>query len=305
MEFLLVLLPVFGIFLIGYIGQKAIGFDIHTLSSMSLYLMSPFLAFETFYQNKVSMDYVYLSIFVVGLCLALILCVVILSRIYGYSNETYCAMILSSAFMNNGNYGTPVVLLVFGAAGLDIAIVLMVLQQLVMSTIGMYYAAKGGEDAGDGKVVLKKVLRMPVAYGALIGLLFQLIDLSLPKELMTGIQLVGNAAIPTIMLILGMQLAVISFKQVDYRNISYAVLLKLFISPLIAFGFTLILPVDDMVKQIMILVAAMPTAANTTLMAVQFRTKPEFVSSTTFLSTILSIVTLPVLLWILSMHPLG
>ncbi|MEC3787191.1 AEC family transporter, partial [Bacillus safensis] len=48
-----------------------------------------------------------------------------------------------------------------------------------------------------------------------------------------------------------------------------------------------------------------PTAANTTLMAVQFRTKPEFVSSTTFLSTVLSIVTLPVLLWILSMHPLG
>lgn len=141
---------------IGYIGQKAIGFDIHTLSSMSLYLMSPFLAFETFYQNKVSMDYVYLSIFVVGLCLSLVLCVFILSRIYGYSNEMYCAMILSSAFMNNGNYGTPVVLLVFGAAGLDIAIVLMVLQQLVMSTIGMYYAAKGGEDAGDGKVVLKK-----------------------------------------------------------------------------------------------------------------------------------------------------
>lgn len=156
MEFLLVLMPVFGIFFIGYIGQKTIGFDIHTLSSMSLYLMSPFLAFETFYQNKVSMDYVYLSIFVVGLCLSLVLCVFILSRIYGYSNETYCAMILSSAFMNNGNYGTPVVLLVFGAAGLDIAIVLMVLQQLVMSTIGMYYAAKGGEDAGDLKVVLKK-----------------------------------------------------------------------------------------------------------------------------------------------------
>lgn len=69
----------------------------------------------------------------------------------------------------------------------------------------------------------KKVARMPVAYGALLGLLFQLIDLSLPKELMTGVQLVGDATIPTIMLILGMRLAVISFKQVDYRNISYAV----------------------------------------------------------------------------------
>lgn len=49
---------------------------------------------------------------------------------------------MASAFMNNGNYGTPVVLLVFGAVGLDIAVVLMVLQQLAMSTIGIYFAAK-------------------------------------------------------------------------------------------------------------------------------------------------------------------
>lgn len=63
MEFLLVLVPVFGIFAIGYIGQKTLGFDIQTLSKMSLYLMSPFLAFDTFYTNKLTMDYVYLSIF--------------------------------------------------------------------------------------------------------------------------------------------------------------------------------------------------------------------------------------------------
>lgn len=75
------------------------------------------------------------------------------------------------------------------------------------------------------------------------------------------------------------------------------------VSPVIALGFTLILPVDDMTKQIMILVAAMPTAANTTLMAVQFNTRPEVVSSATFISTMLSIVTLPVLLWML--HPLS
>lgn len=77
-------------------------------------------------------------------------------------------------------------------------------------------------------------------------------------------------------------------------------MLKLFISPLIALGFSLILPVDNLVKQIMILSAAMPTAANTTLMAVQFETKPEIVSSATFISTMLSMATLPVVLWLLS-----
>ncbi|QYX44432.1 AEC family transporter [Bacillus inaquosorum] len=303
MEFLLVLVPVFGIFAIGYIGQKTLGFDIQTLSKMSLYLMSPFLAFDTFYTNKLTMDYVYLSIFVLGLCLVLVLFVYFLSFFHKYPNQDRCAMILSSAFMNNGNYGTPVVLLVFGTAGLDTAVVLMVLQQLIMSTIGMYYAAKGGSEEGGFKTVITRVIRMPVAYGALLGTILQLMHISIPKELMTGIELVGNAAIPTIMIILGMQLALISFKNIEYRKISYSLLLKLMVSPVIALGFTLILPVDDMTKQIMILVAAMPTAANTTLMAVQFNTRPEVVSSATFISTMLSIVTLPVLLWML--HPLS
>ncbi|MCY7760833.1 AEC family transporter [Bacillus spizizenii] len=303
MEFLFVLVPVFGIFAIGYIGQKTLGFDIQTLSKMSLYLMSPFLAFDTFYTNKLTMDYVYLSIFVLGLCLILVLFVYFLSFYHKYPNQDRCAMILSSAFMNNGNYGTPVVLLVFGTAGLDTAVVLMVLQQLIMSTIGMYYAAKGGSEVGGFKMVMARVIRMPVAYGALLGAILQLMRISIPKEVMTGVEVVGNAAIPTIMIILGMQLALISFKHIEYRKISYSLLLKLMVSPVIALGFTFILPVDDMTKQIMILVAAMPTAANTTLMAVQFNTRPEIVSSATFISTMLSIVTLPVLLWML--HPLS
>ncbi|MFN2746831.1 MULTISPECIES: AEC family transporter [Bacillus] len=301
MEFLLVLLPVFGIFAIGFTGQKLLHFDIQNLSKMSLYLMSPFLAFDTFYENKLTMDYVYMSVFCLGLCIILILFVYVISYFHRYSNQERCALVLSSAFMNNGNYGTPVVLLVYGAAGLDIAVVLMVLQQLVMSTIGVYYAAKGSPEAGGFKTVMARVTRMPVAYGALLGMCFQLTHISIPEQLMTAIKLVGDAAIPTIMIILGMQLAVISFKQIEYRKVSYSLLLKLFVSPLIAWGFTMILPVDDLVKKIMILAAAMPTAANTTLMAVQFQTKPEIVSSSTFISTMLSIATLPIVLWMLSL----
>ncbi|SCA84839.1 permease [Bacillus glycinifermentans] len=100
MEFLLVLLPVFGVFAIGYAGQKLLGFDIQNLSKMSLYLMSPFLAFDTFYENKLTMDYLYMSVFALGLCIALILLVYLISYMYKYSNQERCALILSSAFMN-------------------------------------------------------------------------------------------------------------------------------------------------------------------------------------------------------------
>ncbi|HAA9984010.1 TPA_asm: AEC family transporter [Listeria monocytogenes] len=301
MEFLLILLPVFGIFAIGFIGQKTLKFDIPNLSKLTLYLMSPFLAFNTFYTNALTIDYAYLAIYIFALCLSLILLVSLISFLLGYNLQDCCALILASAFMNNGNYGTPVVLLVFGAVGLDIAVVLMVLQQLAMSTIGIYFAAKGSKDANGMKTVMKRVVRMPIAYGALLGLTLQLLHVSLPSALMTCVKLVGDAAIPTIMIVLGMQLAVISFRRIELTKVGIALVLKLLIAPIIAFGLTLILPVDEMTKQIMILLAAMPTAANTTLMAVQFDTKPDLVSSATFISTVLSIITLPIVLYFL--HP--
>lgn len=79
------------------------------------------------------------SFFVVGLCLSIIAIVYVIAKVMNYDIQDACAMILASAFMNNGNYGTPVVLLIFGAAGLDIAVILMVLQQLAMSTIGVFF----------------------------------------------------------------------------------------------------------------------------------------------------------------------
>lgn len=297
MQFVLILLPVFGIFLIGFIGQKALKFEIPNLSKLTLYLMSPFLAFSVFYSHPVSLDYLYLAVYIFALCLVLIFVVYLVSKLMGYSLADRCALILSSAFMNNGNYGTPVILLVFGEKGLAIAVILMVLQQLAMSTIGVYYAAKGSEDGGGMKLVWRRVIRMPIAYGALLGFLFQLLHIPLADPILTCIDLVGNAAIPTIMIVLGMQLAVISFREIEFLKVGFGLLIRLLLSPVIAFLLTLLLPVDTMTKQIMVILAAMPTAANTTLLAVQFRTKPDLVSSTTFISTVLSIVTLPIALW--------
>ena len=70
MDLLLIILPVFIIFFIGFIGQRLIGFDIKSISSAALYLMSPFLAFRTFYTHELSIDYVY----ILGACLLLTFC---------------------------------------------------------------------------------------------------------------------------------------------------------------------------------------------------------------------------------------
>lgn len=303
MEFIRILIPVFCIFSVGFIGQKLLKFDIANLSKLALYLMSPFIAFCTFYKKKISMDYIYFAIYAFLLCIGIIILVLIVSYILKYSIEEKCAMILSSAFMNNGNYGTPVVLLVFGQSGMSIAIPMMVFQLLVMNTLGIYYAVKGGnidKDVNSKGFIIEKVLKMPVLYAALLGLLFQCLKIDILEEVLTCMQMVGDASIPTVMIILGMQLAEISYKNFKIREITIASVLKLLVSPIISIIITLFLPFDLITKQVLFVLAAMPSAANTTLMAVEFKTNPSLVSSATLVSTILSLITLPVVLTIIN-----
>jgi malate permease and related proteins len=295
MEFLTILLPIFGIFALGFIGQKKIGFDTKTISTMALYLMSPVLVFKTFYTTKFTIDYLYLTLYTFALCFALITVVYIIAYFQRYSTSETCGMILASSFMNNGNYGTPVVLLLFGVTGLDSAIILMVIQQLVMCTVGVYYAAKGSPNGNGIKSAIDAVRRIPIVYGGLLGAIFQFLHIPLSNSVKEAVDLVAGAAIPTIMIVLGMQLAKISIRNLAKAKVSWSLAIKLVISPFIAYILTLLLPVDEIVKQIMIIMAAMPTAANTTMYALQFNTEPEFVSSATLISTSLSLATLPII----------
>lgn len=303
MDFFWILFPIFSIFVVGFIAQKILRFDIQNLSKMSLYVLSPFLAFRTFYTHELTLDYLYLAFYVFVLCLGLILIISTWSKLMRYSENIRCGMILSSCFMNNGNYGVPVILMFFGTQGFDLAIILLVLQQVVMSTIGIYYAAKGSDrqnEASSMKYALIRVIKMPVAYGALLGIIFQLLHVPISDSVMKSISMIGDSSIVVIMIILGMQLAMIQIKEIDLPKLSIALIVKMVISPMLAYCLVMFLPLSETYKTILIILAAMPAAANTTLQAVFFNTQPKLVSSSTFISTILSLITLPIVMWLLN-----
>ncbi|SER27965.1 hypothetical protein SAMN04487944_102198 [Gracilibacillus ureilyticus] len=300
MQFIGVLIPIFSIFAVGYIGMKFLRVDIKSISTVTLYLMSPVLAFRTFVENDLNMDYIYLGGFLLALCLLSLLFCYIVGYFRKWSESEKSGFILASVFMNNGNYGTPLVLLVFGEEGFHYAIILMVLQTLIMCTVGIYVAAKGGGSEEKVKISpLKDVIKVPIVYGAFLGVIINISGIKIDEQMMTAIDMVADATIPIIMIVLGMQLAMIKLNDLEIGKLSTSVIFRLILAPVIAYLITLPLPVDEMVKDILILTAAMPTAANTTMYALQFGARPNFVSSATLVTTILSIITLPILLIII------
>lgn len=300
MNFILIVLPAFIIFAVGFIGQKKIGFDPKSASVIAIYLMSPFLAFRTFYMNEITIDYVYIVSFCLLLCFGLIGITLIVSKVMKSSQSKTSAFVLSGVFMNSGNYGVPIMLFSFGEIGFDYAVIMMVIQSFLMSTVGLYYAARGSRGGVSVRESLLKVAKMPLLYGAVLGLLFQVLSIETPLFIFQAVDMIADATIPTIMIVLGMQLATIRRQKVQMKELSFIILMRVIISPLVAYMIILALSIEGELATILLILSAMPSAANTTMFAVQFDTEPDLVSFSTLITTALSIITIPFMLMLLS-----
>ena len=296
MDLLLIVLPAFLIFGAGFIGQKLLKLDIKSISTMSLYLMLPFLTFDTFYSNELNVEYFYMFLFTCLLALIMMTLTVLFGFFIKADKTQMSAMLLGTIFPNSGNYGAPVAMFAFGAMGFQYAVIFMVIHAFLMNTIGIFIASYGSEKTTSIKDSLMSVIKMPVLYGFLFGVLFQLLHIELPSTIQDGISLVGSASIPTVMLILGMQLAEIKPQKFELKYVNTVTIFRMLISPLLAVVLVNFMPVNDMIKNVYILLAAMPIAANTTLLAVQFNVKPDLTSFTTLVTTLLSLVTIPLTL---------
>ncbi|WP_079527319.1 AEC family transporter [Halobacillus hunanensis] len=295
--FFQVVLPVIIVFIAGFVLQKFLRLEIKSLSTVTLYIMLPCLVFETFYQAEFNSEYLMMLFFSILLLFLILLINKVTAKVMKLDSSVESGMILSTAFMNAGNYGAPIVLFAFGEAGFVYSVSFMVLQQIVMNFFGVYYAAKGSAGV---RLAISTVLKMPPTYAVVAALIMKLSSVSIPENLMSSVSIVGDATIPTVMILLGMQLANITVKHLEWGRISYAATLRLVGSPLIAWGLTVLLPMSDLMANVLIISAAMPSAATTTMYAVQFDSKPDLVSSITLVTTILSIITIPIVLNILT-----
>lgn len=294
--FIQVVLPVLFIFLSGFIIQKWQKLNIKSVSTIALYVMTPALVFRTFYSTELNIQYLNMVIFAAILLALIIFINKLYAKLKKYPQNIESGLILSTAFMNSGNYGAPIILFAYGEAGFAYSVSFLVLQAIIMNFFGVYYAARG--DAGV-KLAIKSVLKMPPTYATIIALLMNIFEVKMPQNIFSAVDLVADATIPTVMLVLGMQLAEIQLKQMDWGKIVYGTLVRLFLSPAIAFIIILLFPMDPLLEKVLIVSAAMPSAATTTMYAVQFNAEPELVSSVTLVTTLLSIITVTVLLVVL------
>ncbi|MFB4164448.1 AEC family transporter [Alteribacillus sp. JSM 102045] len=291
-----VLIPIALIFLSGFFLQKKQIIDVRSVSSIALYILTPALVFRTFYTTEPDGDLFKIAAFSALFLLVMLL----LNRLFAYflkwDAKQESGMTLATTFMNAGNYGAPLILFAFGETAFAYSVIFMVIQSLLMSTAGVYLANRSSLTAADA---FRVVLKMPVFYALILGVLLQALQINIKETYMDAVSMLAEAAIPVVMIVLGMQLAKISIASLDWKLVSAGTLLRLVVSPLVAFGLTALLQTNYTLSIVLIVSTAMPTAATIAMIAVQFESSPQLVSSITLMTTLLSVPSLWILLTII------
>lgn len=191
---------------------------------------------------------------------------------------------------NSGFLGNPVAEGVFGSMGLALASVYLIPQRIVMWSAGVSYFTGGA----DRKTVVRRVVTHPCILAVCLGFTLMLTQVSLPPFLEASLRDVGNCNTAMSMLVIGTILADIRFRELFDKSLFWFSGLRLVLIPLAVFAGCLLCRVDKLVTGVSVLLAAMPAASTTAILAAKYEGDAVYASKCVVLTTVLSLVATPV-----------
>jgi len=291
--FLETLLPVMILAALGMLLRRRLQIDPKPLSQIVFYVFAPALVFQLLIRNPFSLgDMLRMATFVVLLLAAMAVIAWTIARVMKLNRTMTSALILCIVFMNAGNLGLPVTQLAFGAVTLAWASVFFSTTALLSNSAGAWIASVGRASPGRALIGLAKV---PSVYAIPLALVLHSAEVTLPPFVEVPVGLLAGAAVPSMLLLLGMQLSG-NGQRGHIGLLGLVSAARLVVSPLIAWGLTAAFRFPPAAVQAGILEAAMPSAVLNSILAAQYDVEPEFVSSAILVTTLLSPLTLTPLL---------
>lgn len=189
---------------------------------------------------------------------------------------------------NAGFMGNPIVQAVYGSEGFLYASIALIPLRIFMWSSGLSLFTKTNH-----KTVIKNLVFHPCIIAVYIGFILMFSEITLPDFLNNSIKNVGNCNTALSMIVIGTILADINIKTVINKYLLYYSTLRLILIPLLVLIILNFLHVEPLLTGVTVLLAAMPAGSTTAMLAEKYGADSEFASKCVFLSTLLSILTLP------------
>ncbi|MFA9398963.1 MAG: AEC family transporter [Clostridiaceae bacterium] len=292
--------PLIIIIFLGFVMGKKFNLSVRSFSKLNFYILIPAMIFVKIYETELDSDLIKVLVFTLVLLIILDISSRLIAKLFKFSNSMDSAFRNSVMFYNSGNFGLPLVTLVFqnspySSYAVSVQIMVLMIQSLFLNTLGFYNVGKGKLGTYDA---IKMVLKMPTLYAILSGFLLKFITYDMHELfLWPSIDLLKDAAIPVALFTLGVQLS-LSKIHIKNKNVYISVFTRLILGPIIAYGLILIFGFNGLVAQVLLISSSVPSTVNSVLIAVEFDNEPDFAAQTVLISTILCSITLTIIIYL-------
>lgn len=289
------LLPLYVVMGAGYGLQRATGDLMRALALLQIYFLSPVVVLTNVMKLEITWENFYLPLVLTALST-----IIATATRMGLSKADQSwapAVVQSSGTFNGGYLGIPIAALLFPPELLPLYIFIMTGGTLYENSFGYYYIARGRFSPADA---FKKLLSLPVLYALILGAILSLCDVSVPEMWQGFAQNVMGAYVIIGALIIGYGIAMVKIWKFDWCFLGVILAIKHAVWPAIVIGL-IFLDVhylhwfDGAFHKIFLLFSILPLAANTAAFASLFGIAPDRSATAVALSTLLSLLLIPIL----------
>lgn len=214
-----------------------------------------------------------------------------------YPSKDRRVMQFAIGFSNCAYMGFPLITAMFGAEGLLYASVFVTMFNMFLWTIGVGIMSR----AISAKSIAKSIIRTPVLYAVIIGLFFYLTQVKVPLVISQPLGQVGDMNTPLSMIITGMLIADSNIlKLLKNKDIYFTILIRMLVIPTLCFAIVKLTGITGIVANVCVILISCPTAAITSAFSVKYGHNEEYSSGAVVFTTLVSIITLPLISYLLT-----
>lgn len=211
----------------------------------------------------------------------------------GFPDERKKVLQYATICSNAGILGNPIAEGIFGSMGLLYASIYTIPQRTFMWSIGLTYFTQ----APDMKTLIKKVSTHPCIVSVVIGMLIMVFQIPVQGFLSLTIKNIAGGNTFLAMSLVGTILAEVPFRSLPEKDTVYYSFIRLFFIPFLVYLACHFAQVDSLVTGVSVVLSGMPSASVTAVLAAKYGKDEVFATKCVVLSTLLSMVTVP--LWCL------
>lgn len=287
-------LPIFIILGIANVYYRFFKPDIRQLVNISLYIFAPAVVFNAMVKQGIGFaeigKYFLLMVIVTGV---LMIIGFLAGKALKLSKNDVTLFMLSVSMINIGNFGVPLIYFTYGDKGVTYSILTFIAFNLPLVTLAIYLSSNSGSIRGS----LKDVIKIPIFHATALALLLNTFHVPVPETILKLTGFLGGAAFPLFIFILGLQLTTIRLNRGIVKTAMASVSIRLLAAPFISAGVLALLSFKGLGYSVSLVQISGPSALLPLMYAIKFGRDSDLLAAAILLSTALSALTLPAVIY--------